>query len=84
MLATIPARWRARIEHLRRRERNAFALERRQHAFSVLPHAGNGALAETLFAHGGRQHGHMQCPLAAQMARIVTAVLLCLVDWSTE
>uniref|UniRef100_A0A071M546 Uncharacterized protein n=1 Tax=Burkholderia cenocepacia TaxID=95486 RepID=A0A071M546_9BURK len=59
-------------------------LESRQQAFSVLPHTGNGALAETLFAHGSREHGHMQRPFAAQIARIVTAVHGGLLDWSTE
>ncbi|KVA55917.1 hypothetical protein WI58_12625 [Burkholderia cepacia] len=62
MLATIPVRWRVRIKHLRRRYRDALALERDQHALRTLLYQSNGPLAKTLLAHSCRQHGQMQCP----------------------
>ncbi|KVK76037.1 hypothetical protein WS90_25750 [Burkholderia cepacia] len=49
-------------------------LERNEHAFGTLLHAGNGTLAETLLTHGGRQHGQMQCPFTFGIQCVTTAM----------
>ncbi|KVQ19963.1 hypothetical protein WL99_28975 [Burkholderia cepacia] len=49
-------------------------LERNEHAFGTLLHAGNGTFAETLLAHGCRQHGQMQRPFAFGILHVTTTM----------